>query len=429
MPPRPRSPTPQIDPSFAAYSAEQVAHAIHATTFAQAEASIQQRARPEVNPAEVERYILVARTAGRTALREAAAQTDTPQPRNGLELMQRLNRYAQLLMAADDRRFTGTPWSVRANRTALARHITTFTRLPYEELMAGPRRTATPPAQPAADPSRPSPRPRPPATPERPATRRQPERPLSSPEDIDMLIRTAGETAIVYVNGPDSSVGPSGNQRFGPGRHSDHHYGYTDFLYAAKAVGPDLLKQATDIADVPVETVAFIPSGKHTSQGERLIRVYYSFNPLLMGDHNSYASATRNGGAPDFKEFVAMPGSQRRSGGSTALGLTLPESTAMQLLATARTNPTFLRDLTGRAVTALGPPEYANYWHPHDTKDNPSMRPPYEQLPANWKLWIFDSFSPNRKTLAPPDPDPRYRNPRHHRSAQEYAVTGVLIAA
>src|SRR5687768_16725985 len=102
MPSRCHRQPPHVDPPFAAYSAEQVADAIRATVYEQAD--VDQSAQPELRQPEVERYMLVARTAGRAAFNQAAESS------NGLELMQRLSRYAETLMGADDARFVGTPW-------------------------------------------------------------------------------------------------------------------------------------------------------------------------------------------------------------------------------------------------------------------------------------------------------------------------------
>jgi hypothetical protein len=140
---------------------------------------------------------------------------------------------------------------------------------------------------------------------------------------------------------------------------------------------------------------------------ERLIDVSYVFNPRLMGGQNAYAKIEGDGVIPAYREFNGS-----RLGAHAGIRMRLPESAATKLKHALSQDPQLIRDIHETAVETRAPEAFTGYWHdgdPHRPKESRNrLRPPFEQLPPQWKLWMVDGMTPGRATLADPSDQQAY---------------------
>jgi len=121
-----------------------------------------------------------------------------------------------------------------------------------------------------------------------------------------------------------------------------------------------------------------------TGETESAEYVDYTFNP--RGRANELA---REGKMPEYREIGGV-----RLGNMVAMRLKLPKSVARQLKAAVEKNPDVIRELLDKSVMnqADGTDMNEELWNP---KEKSAMyghgRPPYEELPEGWKLFMLES--------------------------------------
>jgi hypothetical protein len=297
--------------------------------------------------------------------------TNAAAERDGLQLMRLLADRAEALLAAEDAQYAGTDWENRSRRLRLARQLTTLTHIPASSLMLQ-RQGAAPLGGVVAGTAESS----------RPSDER-----MTKTEAIALFMRDAGTSLVGYVLGPESTASPNGGfQWFGPGAISHRHY-LSEFDPTRNGLARTFLEGVTNPLDVPVEAIRFAPSTERPG----LTQVHYSFNPKFMGEQNPYTEAAAQNAMPRYQQYGGGRGIY--GGGVLDLGFTLTARRAQHLLQLAQNKPGFVRDLVEHAILQIGPKEFAGLWQVNDGA-RMGIKPPYEQLPPGWSLWIFDGVSP-----------------------------------
>lgn len=222
------------------------------------------------------------------------------------------------------------------------------------------------------------------------------------------------------------TLGGSGMQTYGNDNLDNSRFGVTSLWSRLALESLPGLQDETDVTNLPVEVAAFTPAtepvykeevtpaqpgtwftkgvpesrrrvatGEHRrmvtkneldDRAEPAVYVDYTFNPT--GPANRLAL---EGQMPEYRELGGG-----RLGNSATVRLKLPESVATRLREYAEKDPSVMRELLDKVVLAASDGRAMNeeLWY-QAQGNNGRGRPPFEELPRGWKLFIIEPAGPD----------------------------------
>jgi hypothetical protein len=257
---------------------------------------------------------------------------------------------------------------------------------------------------------------------------------LEREQDIDFILAMAGPSVMTYSDGPPSARAHEGYQGHGVEARLDRQ---KQVRINGEIVQMPEVKQANqgEINESVAEIMTFTPEQETITvgvpqkkmvegkrgifgskyeekivdvptavqvdkydpvSGERLVRVGYTFDPRLAGDTSTYAKRQRMVDATQGDTFpVYGEVNHNRPGGHLSYGMVLPESLAKDFQDRVAADPYFARDFADKLFTSAVTP-FSQEDYEQGAASNNRIRPPYDELPDGWRMYMFDATHQHR---------------------------------